>query len=155
MFLLSYIHYISHVRKTFTLQMSAFTGFQFGKHCIGHLHKVTVLLAIHDTKRMHIRVLAKILQLRLFIVRIYSNIYRTDLRTSIQQCQPIGNISRPDTHMGTTFHPNGDKPFRHIIHTTVQLTPGKTEIAVGINDIFLIGSLFSPVLEPLSQSTIK
>ena len=57
--------------------------------------------------------------------------------------------------MGTTFHTNGNKPFCHIIHTKVQLTPGKTEISVGIYDIFLIRSLFSPVLQPLPQSTIK
>ena len=63
--------------------MSAFAGFQLGQHCIGHLYEVAVLLTIYDTEGMHIRVLAKIFQFGLLIVRIYSNIYRPNLGTGI------------------------------------------------------------------------
>ena len=155
MFLLTDVYHILHIRKAFTLQMTAFAGFQFRKHRIRHLHKITVLFTIDDTKCMHIGILAKILQLGLLIIRIHRDVYRTNLGTSIQQCQPIGHVRRPNTDMSTTFHTNSDQSFRHIIHTLVKLAPCKTKITVGINDIFLIGSLFSPMFQPLPKSTFK
>ena len=155
MFFLTDIYHVLHIWETFTLQMTAFAGFQFRKHRVRHLHKVTVLFAINDTKCMHIRILAKIFQFRLLIIRIYCDVYRTNLGTGIQQCQPIGHVRCPYADMSTTFHTNSDQSFRHIIHTLVQLTPGKTKITVGIYDIFLIGSLFGPMFQPLSKSTFK
>ena len=155
MFLLTDVYHILHIRKAFTLQMTAFAGFQFRKHRIRHLHKITVLFTIDDTKCMHIGILAEILQLGLLIIRIHRDVYRTNLGTSIQQCQPIGHVPRPNTDMSTTFHTNSDQSFRHIIHTLVKLAPCKTKITVGINDIFLIGSLFSPMFQPLPKSTFK
>ena len=153
--LLPHVDDVFHIRETFAFQVSALAGLQFRKHGIGHLHKVTVLFAINDTKCMHIRILAKIFQFRLLIIRIYCDVYRTNLGTGIQQCQPIGHVRCPYADMSTTFHPNSDQSFRHIIHTLVQLTPGKTKITVGIYDIFLIGSLFGPMFQPLSKSTFK
>ena len=135
--------------------MTAFASLQFRKHGISHLYEVAILLAIYNTKGMHIRVLTKIFQLGLLIVRIYRNIYRTNFGTSIKQRQPIRNISRPNADMGSPFHTDRNKSFRHIIHTVIELAPGETEIAVGIYDIFLIRGLFSPVFQPLAQSTIK
>ncbi len=80
---LAHIDDVFHIRETFAFQVSALAGFQFRKHGISHLHKVTVLFAIDDAEGMHVGVLAEIFQFRLFVVGVHRYVDGTNLGASV------------------------------------------------------------------------
>ena len=87
--------------------MTAFTLSQFGQHLIGHIHIIAIPSAIGDAKGVHVRVFAKIFQLLLLVVGVDGHQYGTDFCRGIQECEPVGHIGGPDTHVATFLHTNG------------------------------------------------
>ena len=152
-FFLSDIDYVAHVREALALQVSALEGLEFGQHGVRHVNETAVFFSVHDTQGMHIRVLAEIFQFGLFVVGVYRNGYGTDLGTCIEECQPVGYIPCPDTDMGSFFHADAQQAFCQVIYSFVKLFPGKPQVAVGVNNVFFVGSGCSPVFTPVSQST--
>ena len=96
MLFLPYVDYILHIREALAFQMSALAGFQFRQHGVGHLYEVAVFLAVDDTERVHIRILAQVLQFGLFIVGVYRYINGAYFGAGILQCQPVRYVCRPD-----------------------------------------------------------
>ena len=150
----TYIYYVLQIWEAFAVQMTAFAGLQFRQHRVGHVHVVTVPCTISDTQGMHIGVLTQIFKLVLLVVGVHRYQHGTDLGCGVKEREPVGHISGPDTHVGTTLNTNGDKTLGQIVHTLVELTPCKAKVTVGIHDVFLVGCGFCPILEPLSQGLL-
>ena len=55
--------------------------------------------------------------------------------------------------MGSPFHADGEQSFGHVVYTLVKLFPGEAQIAVGIYDIFFIGSGEGPMFKPVTQGS--
>ena len=130
--------------------MTAFASLQLGQHGVGHIDIVTVPCTISDTKGMHVGVLAQILKLVLLVIGVYRYQYGTDFRCGIQESQPVGYVSGPDTYVRALLHANGDKALGQVIDALVERAPRKAEVTVRINDIFLIGRRLGPMLQPLA-----
>ena len=103
---------------------------------------------------MHIGVLTQILELALLVVGVDGYQHGTDLGGGIEERQPVGHVGSPDTYVGATLHTNGNQTLGEVIHTLVELAPGKAQVAVGVNDVFLIGRGLSPVFEPLTECAL-
>ena len=149
------IYHVLQVWETFAVQMATLTILQFGQHGIGHVHIVTVPCTISDTKRMHIGVLTKILQLVLFVVRIYRDQHSADFRGSIKECQPVGHVSSPDTHIRSFLYTYTDQALGQIIHTLIELAPSEAKVTITIDDILLIRRRLSPMFQPLAQCALR
>jgi len=102
---------------------------------------------------VHVRVLAEVFQFCLFVVGIYCYGHGADFGASVQKGQPVGHITRPDSYMGSPFHADGEQSFGHVVYTLVKLFPGEAQIAVGIYDIFFIGSGEGPMFKPVTQGS--
>ena len=151
MLFLPYVDYILHIREALAFQMSALAGFQFRQHGVGHLYEVAVFLAVDDTERVHIRILAQVLQFGLFIVGVYRYINGAYFGAGIQQCQPVRYVCRPDADVCSPFHADSDKSFCHVVHSAVELAPGEAQITVGVNNIFFVRCSCGPMLQPLAK----
>ena len=148
------VDYILHLRETFALQIAALASLEFRKHGIDHIHEiVATTVAIHDTQGMHVRVLAKVFQFGLLVVGVHRNGYGTNLGTSIKECQPIRNITRPNTYVSTSFYTDRKKTFGHIVYTFVELAPSEAEVTVRVDNVFFIRSYLSPVFEPVAEGS--
>ena len=99
---------------------------------------------------MDIGILYQKLQLVLFIVRVDGNGYGSDFGGSIKKCQPVGYIRCPDTDMGAVFDTDREHTFCHPVDTFVEFFPCKTQVAVGINQVFLVRRRFGPMFQPLA-----
>ncbi len=141
--------------KRLLFHVAAFECLQLGKHAVRHLHKVTVLFSVDNTKSMHVRVLAQVFQLRLLVVGVDGNGYRTNLGTGIKERQPVGDVSCPYSYMGTVRNADGKQSLRHIVYTAVELTPRKAQVTVGVYDVFLVGRFGSPVFQPVAQGSFR
>ena len=154
--LLPYVHHILHAGETLALQVSALAGLQLGKHRIYHVHIVIASpVAIHDAQGVHVRVLTQVLQLRLLVVGVHRHGHRANLGTSVQERQPIGHIARPDAHVRTTLHTDGEQSLGHVVHTLVEFAPRKPQVAVAINNILFVRRRFSPMLQPIAEGSIR
>ncbi len=145
------VHDVLHVRETFAVQVAALAVLQFRQHLVGHVDVVALPCSVRDAERMHIGVLAEILQLVLLVVGVHGDEHRTDLRGGVEEGEPIRHVRRPDTHVTALLHTDGDQAFRQVVHTFVEDLPCETEVAVRIDDIFLIWGFLRPILEPLPQ----
>ena len=150
-FLLTDVNHVAHTWETFALHMSAAESFQLREHIVCHLDEIAVLFAVYDTKSVHVRVLAEIFQLSLFVVGINSDCHCTNLGTGIEESQPVRHISCPNTYVSSFFHSDGKQTFRHIVHTFVELAPCEAQVAVGINYIFFVWGDFGPMFEPVAK----
>ena len=96
------------------------------------------------------RYFAEVFQLRLLVVRVDRNGHGTYFGTGIQECQPIGHIAGPDAYVRIFFHADGQQTFGHVVHTLVKLFPRKTQVAVGIYNVFFVRRHFRPMLQPVA-----
>ena len=147
----TYIYHVLKVWKLLRVQVSALAGLQLGQHGVGHVYVVTVPCAVGDTQRVHIRVFTQILQLVLLVVGVHRYQHGANLSCSVEECEPVGHVGGPYTHVRSLLHANRYQAFGQIIHALVEFAPRKAQVAVAIYYIFLIGSSLSPVLQPLSQ----
>ena len=135
--------------------MTTLAVLQLRQHRIGHVHIVTVPRTVGDTEGMHIGVLTEILQFVLLVVGVDGYQYGSDLRCGIEERQPIGHVRGPDTDIRPFLHANSNQALGKVIDTLVELTPGKTEITITVDDIFFIRGCLSPVFEPLTECTLR
>ena len=147
-------HHILQIGEPLTIQSTALTGLQFGQHRIGHVHIVAVPSTVGDAERVHIRVFAQIFQLGLFVVGVHGDEHGANLGCGIEECQPIGHVSCPDSYIRTLFHANGKQSFGKIVHALIEFLPSETQVAVAVNDIFFIRSGLGPIFQPLSQCAL-
>ena len=110
-----------------------------------------IFLSVYDTESVHIRVLAKIFQLSLLVVGIYSDCHCANLGTGIQECQPVRHISCPNTYVSSFLNSDGKQTLCHIVHALVELAPSEAQVAVGIDYIFFVGGDFGPMFEPVAK----
>ena len=129
-FLLTNEYNILQHRKLVALEVTPSAGSELWDHLIYHAHEIAVALAVNDTKGMHIRVLAYILQLRKFVVGVYCNCNCAQFCTGIQYSKPVWNVGCPDTHMRAFGNTNLHKSFGNVVNPLVQLGIGKAEIPV-------------------------
>ena len=144
------VNHVLQVWESLTVQVSALASLQLRQHCVGHIYVVTVPCTIGDTQHLHVRVLTQILQFVLLVVGVHRHKHRTNLSRSVEECQPVGHVSSPYTHVRSLLHANRDKTLGQIIYTLVEFAPGKSQVAVAVNYIFLIRSSLSPVLQPFA-----
>ncbi|MPN05155.1 hypothetical protein SDC9_152405 [bioreactor metagenome] len=104
---------------------------------------------------MHIRILYQKGYLFGTVIGVHRHRYSSDLRSGIQESQPIGHVLRPDPHITTPGDSNGNQPFCHIIHSLIEIIPGKTQVTIGIDNIFFIWCLFYPIFQPVSQRPVR
>ena len=143
------------LRETFAFQVSALASLQFGKRGIDHIHEiVTATVSVYDTEGVHVRILAKVFQLGLLVVGVHGYRHGTNLGTGIEEGEPVGHVSCPDSHVRTSFHTDGEQAFRHVVHPFIELTPCEAQVAVGVDDVFFVGSGLSPMLEPVAEGSI-
>ena len=147
-------HHVLHVGETFAVQMTTLTVLQLWQHGVGHVHIVTVPSTISDTKGMHVRVLAEILQLVLLVVGIDGHQYGTNLGSCVKECQPVGHVGGPDTYVRAFLHTNSDQALGKVIHTLIELAPGEAKVTVTVDDVFFVWGCLSPVFEPLTECTL-
>ena len=133
--------------------MTALAVLQLRQHGVSHIDIVTVPCTIGDTEHLHIRVLTQVLQFILLIVRVHRHQYGTDLRSGVEERQPVGHVCRPDTHVRTFLHTNADQTLGEVIHTLIKFAPGEAQVTIAIYDIFFVWCGLSPILEPFSQGT--
>ena len=149
----TYIYYVLKVRESLAVQMSALASLQLWQHGVGHIHIVTIPCTIGNAQHFHIRVLTQILQLVLLVVGVHRYQHGTNLSSSIQEGEPVGHISSPDTHIRALLNADRYQALGQIIHTLVKLAPGKAQVSIRIYYVFLIRSSLSPVLQPFTQSS--
>ena len=152
-FLLPHIDHVPHIGESFALEVSALAGAQLGQHGVGHLHEVAILFAVDNAQGVHVRVLAEVFQFGLLVVGVHRDIDGAYLGAGVEQGEPVGHVGGPDAHVRATLHADGDEALGHVVHATVELAPGETQVAVGVNDVFFVGGGFGPVFQPLAEGT--
>ena len=152
---LSDVDDVLHLWETFAFQIAALASLQFGEHGIDHVHEiVTATVSVYDTEGVHVRVLAKVFQLGLFIVGVHGYRHSTNFGTGVEEGEPVGHVSCPDAHVRTSFHTDGEQAFRHVVHPFIELTPCEAQVAVGVDDVFFVGGGFCPMLQPIPEGSI-
>ena len=131
--------------------MSALALTQLRQHGVGHVHVVALPSTVSKAEGVHIGVLNQILKLVLFVVGVYGDTYGSYLGACIKECEPIGHVLSPQTHVAALGNTYRNQAAGHIVNPFVELFPGKTQVAVRIYYVFLIGSNLSPMLKPVSK----
>ena len=98
---------------------------------------------------MDVGILDQVFQLVLLIVGVDRYRYRTDLRRGEEEGQPVGHVGGPDADVRTMVNADRQHTLRHVIHTLVELFPRETQVAVRVDDVFLVGRCLGPMLQPL------
>ena len=100
---------------------------------------------------MHIGILNQILELVLLVVGVYGDAYGSYLGACIEECEPVGHVLSPQANVAAFGDAYRNQAAGHIVNPFVELLPGKTQVAVRIYNVFLIGSNLSPMLKPVSK----
>ena len=153
-FLHTYIYYVLEVGEALAVEVSALTGLQLRQHRVGHVHIVTVPCTVGDTERVHVRVLAEIFQFILLVVGVHGDKHRTNLGGSIEEREPVGHVGGPDTDIATFGDTDGQESLGQVIHALIELFPCEAQVAVRIDDIFLIGRDLCPMFKPLTEGAL-
>ena len=145
---------VLHLREAFALQVATLAGLELGEHGIDHVHEiVATAVAIDDAQGVHVGVMAEVFQFGLLVVGVHGYGYGTNLGTSVEEGEPVGHIACPDAHVGSALYTDGEQALGHVVHTFVELAPSEAKVAVGIHDVFLIGSDLGPVFEPVAEGS--
>ena len=142
MFLLSKIHDVFQPRETLAYKHAARRRKQFWDKLIDGVDIADVAQTVHDGQRVHVRLLHKIFQLMLFVVRVDRHENGADFRRREHERQPFGNVSRPDADMTSLRHANGHETFRHEIRTDVEIFVSPCQIAIWIHDERMVRAIF-------------
>ena len=102
---------------------------------------------------MHIGVLAQVLQLILLVVGVYGNADRAYLGAGVQERKPVRHVLCPQTYVCSFGNTYCNKAACHVIDPLVELFPGKTEVAVRVDNVFFVRGHLSPMLKPIAQSS--
>ena len=148
------INHVFQFRKAFASELAALSGFQFGHQIVNNIRIIVSGSSVGHAKGVHIRILEQIGHFFGFVACVYRDSNSTDFGGSIEESQPVGYILRPYPYIRSAGYPNCYQPFGHIVHTFVEGFPAETQVAVGINDIFLIGRFGCPVLKPVAQCSV-
>ena len=97
----------------------------------------------------------QVLKFVLLVVGVYRDADRTYLGAGIEERKPVRHVLCPQTYVGAFGNTYCNKAACHVIDPLVELFPGKTEVAVRIDYIFLVRGHLSPMLKPISQSSFR
>ena len=152
-FLHTDVNHILHAGEPLTLQVASLALPQFGQHFVGHVNIIALPSAVGDAECVHVGVLAQILQLALFVIRVHRDEYGADLGRGIEEGEPVGHVGGPDAYIETLLYADGDEALGQVVYTPVELFIGEAQVAVAIYDIFFVGGCGGPMLKPLPQCT--
>ena len=146
---------LPHARQLVAAQLSEGLRLQFRQHLVGHLHEIIVLVVVANAQHLHVRPQAQVLHLVLLEVGVHRDGHGSQLGASHEHGGPVGNVGSPDAHMSALLHAYGHQSLGEFVHATVEISVSPPQVAVRINDVFLVRVILGPILEPLTDCPFR
>ncbi len=126
-------HRIGFAREKTALLLEGF------RHKVANdLEVVDIAIRIDYAQSLHVRLFEHVIELVAFVHGIDRDHHHADLGSGVHKRQPVGNVSSPHAQMIAGLHADGEQALCQIAGALVEFPVRPTQIAVGIDDEFVI-----------------
>ena len=121
---------------------------------IHNLPVVRIAVSLNHNQGMRVRLAQQIFRLMDLVGGVHGHKHRADLGRRPEGQEPLGNIGRPDRHLGSGFHAQGNQGAGKFIHVVPELAVGPGIIQRRELDRKLVRELFHHRVEHLREGLV-
>ncbi len=154
-FLLADENHIPQCRKTAAVQFSAGKLLQLGNQLENHLQVIALPVTIDHAQGMDIGILQDIFEFRFLVAGIDGDQNGSDFGGGKHKGEPVGDVLGPYAHLVAGLNADVKEAFGQPVDAVVETPVREAEVAVRINDEFLVRGFNGPFLENFAQGVIQ